>query len=313
MAAAGVDTWSICWYLDADSADHRAAEALATIPSSRSRIFEEKIDGHAILWFPGSRMLAAEGHPGGEERLAAVTDLPEAAERLVDGLADLGLRGGPHGLRSAGVRRIDLTCDIERASVVGTSILNCVAAVEPPGQIRSDVYRSKSGRAIETVAWRGGRSTVGRVYDKGVERGNGRHRRGELIRFEDQRRFNRSTRPPIDALADGYARYLFHRRFRALRAATRGVTVTTTEGAGQRIEQLVREGALTPAQGEKLLGAAILDGMGIEFGSRTTRWRRRKQLREGGLILADGVLEDGTELDLTDELEEVFDGTFDAA
>lgn len=312
MPSSGVDTWSLCWYLDADSSDHRTAESLATIPSSRSRMFEEKIDGHAILWFPGSRMLAAEGHPGGEERLAAVTDLPEAAERLVDGLADLGLRGGSRGLRSAGVRRIDLTCDIERAAVVGTSILNCVAAVEPPGQIRSDVYRSKSGRAIETVAWRGGRRTIGRVYDKGVERGNGRHRRGELIRFEDQRRFDRSTRPPLDAIVDGYARTLFHRRFQALRAATRGVTVTTIQGAAHRIEQLVDDGELTPAQATKDLGAVVLDGMGIELGSRTTRWRQRRRVRELGLILADGVLEEGTELDLSEEMDEVFYGAFDA-
>jgi hypothetical protein len=291
---------------------------LAVIPAPRSRLFEVEVEGHKVLWFPGPQMLAVEGHPGGDERLAPVTDLPAVAERLVGGLGDLGVRLPAEPVRPdragfGGIRRIDLTCDLERTAVVGTSILNCVAAVEPPGQIRSDVYRSKSGRAIETVAWRGGRRTVGRVYDKGIERGNGRHQRGELIRFEDQRRFDRAARPSVDAVVDGYARYLFTARFGALRAATRGVTVTTMHGAGQRIERLVREGELTPAQGEKLLGKVLFDSMGIEFGSRTTRWRRRKELRAHGLILADGVLQEGQELDLTGELDEVFDAAFSDA
>ena len=313
MVAAGVDTWSLCWYLAEDSEALRAAEALATIPAARSRMFDDQVDDHSVLWFPGSRMLAVEGHPGGEERLAPVTDLDAAAERLVGGLQDLGVRVTGGGAKAGGVRRLDLTCDIERTAVVGRSILNCVAAVEPPGVIRSDVYRSKVGRSIETIAWRGGRRTVGRVYDKGVERGNGRHKRGELIRFEDQRRFDRGARPPVHVLAEGYARSLFHTRFGALRAATKGVTVTTLDGLCERIEQLVDEGAMTPSQGQKLLGHLVLESAGIELGSRTTRWRHRKSVREGGLILADGVLQDGQEIDLSGELDEVFEVAFDAS
>ena len=276
-------------------------------------MFVDQVDDHAVLYFPGSRMLAVEGHPGGQERLAPIGDLEAAAERLVDGLQDLGVAIVGGDARPGGVRRLDLTCDIERTAVVGSSILNCVAAVEPPGQIRSDIYRSKVGRAIETVAWRGGRRTVGRVYDKGVERGNGRHARGELIRFEDQRRFDRASRPPVEALAEGYARALFHTRFKALRGATRGVTVTTLQGVCARVEQLVQEGALTPAQAKKLLGTVMLDSQGIELGERTTRWRQRREARAAGLILADGVLEDGQEIDLSDELEEVFEVAFDAS
>lgn len=314
MVAAGVDTWSLCWYLADESAAHKAAEAMAVIPSSRSRLFDSQVAGHSVIWFPGSRMLAVEGHPGGDERLAPIGELPGAAERLVDGLADLGLQlptGNPaSGQGFGGVRRVDLTCDLERTAVVGRSILNCVAAVEPPGQIRSDIYRAKSGRAIETVAWKGGRRVVGRVYDKGVERGNGQHQRGELLRFEDQRRFDRSSRPSIDALVEGYARCLFQARFNALRAATRGVTVTTMQGLGERVEQLVKEGELTPTQAQKLIGTVMLDSLGIELGSRTTRWRHRKQLREGGLILADAGLQEGDEIDLSAELDEVFEVAF---
>lgn len=312
MLAAGVDTWSVCWYLAEDSDALKAAEAMATVPAARSRMFEHQVEEHTVLWFPGSRMLAVEGHPGGSERLAPVADLPAAQESIVTGLEEIGVAVGEGRASYGGVRRIDLTVDIERTAVVGASILNCIAAVEPPGQIRSDLYRSKTGRAIETVAWRGGRRTVGRVYDKGVERGNGRHQRGELIRFEDQRRFDRAARPPVDALVDGYARHLFHTRFQVLRTATRGVVVTTIQGLCERIEQLVQEGAMTPTQGQKLLGTVMLDSQGIELGSRTTRWRNRKALREGGLILADGTLQDGQEIDLSRELDEVFEVAFDA-
>jgi hypothetical protein len=273
-------------------------------------MFVDQVDDHAVLWFPGSRMLAVEGHPGGEERLAPIDELDGAAERLVGGLQDLGVRVVGGGAKTGGVRRVDLTCDIERTAVVGSSILNCVAAVEPPGQIRSDVYRAKMGRAIETVAWRGGRRTVSRVYDKGVERGNGHHARGELIRFEDQRRFDRSTRPPVEALADGYARHLFQTRFGALRGATRGVMVTTMEGLCSRVADLVQDGTLTPAQAKKMLGVVMLDSQGIELGERTTRWRQRRESRAAGLILADGVLQDGEEVDLTGELDEVFEVAF---
>ncbi len=77
----------------------------------------------------------------------------------------------------------------------------------------------------------------------------------------------------------------------------------------ERVEQLVQEGAMTPAQGQKLVGSVMLDSAGIELGSRTTRWRHRKQLRHDGLILADGTLQDG-EIDLSGELDEVFDGAF---
>jgi hypothetical protein len=88
------------------------------------------------------------------------------------------------------------------------------------------------------------------------------------------------------------------------------VVVTTLDGLCERIEQLVDEGALTPAQGQKLLGHLVLEHQGIELGSRTTRWRQRKALRQGGLILADGVLQDGEEIDLTGELDEVFEVAF---
>lgn len=89
--------------------------------------------------------------------------------------------------------------------------------------------------------------------------------------------------------------------------------MTTLQGVCARVEELVHEGALTPAQGKKLLGTVMLSSQGIELGERTTRWRQRREARAAGLILADGVLQDGQEIDLSDELDEVFEVAFDAS
>lgn len=326
MAVAGVDTWSICWYLRPESRAAIAAERLATISSTRFRMFEDQVDGHKVLYEPGSRLLAVEGHPGGEALLAPVGELPAAVERLATGLKDLGVSVPPYRYRTlesprgvrrgtgnsgfAGIRRLDLTVDIERRSAVGVPILNCVAAVEPPRLLRSDVYRAKRGRAIETVAWKGGRGLLARVYDKGIEQGRGQHRRGELIRFEDQRRFDKATRPSVEDVVDGYGEMLFRNRFEVLRHATKGVMVTTLDGLVERVEELVETGELGPAEAKKLLGALVFDSKGVELGSRTTRWRQRDQLRRCGLLLADGVLEPGEEIDLSDELDEVMEVGF---
>lgn len=328
MAVAGVDTWSVCWYLRAESRAALAAERLATVPNTRFRGFEDQVDGHTVLYNPGSRLLAVEGHPGGEERLAPLAELPGSLERLVSGLGDLGVSVPPYDYRPSGsrnrtargrgdsgfggVRRLDLTCDIERSAVIGSALLKCVAAVEPQRCLRSDVYRSRRGRAIETVAWKGGRRTVARVYDKGVERGHA-VQRGQLIRFEDQRRFDKGSRPTVEMVREGYGAMLFRARFGVLRHATRGVTVTSLDGLVERVQELVETGDLSPSQATKLVGSVVIESAGVEFGSRTTRWRQRDFVRRGGLLLADGVLEADEVFDLGDELDEVIEVPWDAS
>lgn len=329
MAVAGVDTWSLCWYLRPESSAARAAEALATVPSSRFRLFADEVDGYRVLYSAGARLLAVEGHPGGSERLAPLTELPAAAERIASALRDHGVSVPPYDFRPSGsvhrtprgrgdsgfggVRRLDLTVDIEQHRSVGVPILNCVAAVEPERLLRSRVDRAKRGRAIETVSWVGGAGMVARIYDKGIEQGRGDRRRGELIRFEDQRRFAKGHRPSVEAVVEGYGELLFRNRFRVLRHATKGVTVTDLDGVVSRIEELVETGELTPAEAKKLVGAMVFDAAGVELGSRTTRWRQRDQLRRRGLMIADGLLEPGEEIDLSDALDEVVEIDFDAA
>src|SRR5438045_9432402 len=90
IQAAGVDTWSICWYLRDQSPAWRAMESLATERGARSRLLPESVAGHRVGWFPGTGLLFAEGHPerGG---LAPASALPAAAESVRSGLADRGI------------------------------------------------------------------------------------------------------------------------------------------------------------------------------------------------------------------------------
>lgn len=324
MLTAGVDTWSICWYLPQDSRGRKAMDALATQRTRRGYLVEDLVAGHRIGWFPGSRMLYAEGHPV-EDRLAGFSELPAAAQRVYESLNEVGVF--PPSWRFApltdkdgavlkyvgdsgfgGVRRLDTTVDLQGSSSVGRAIMSGVAAVEAPGQLRSDVYRSKRGRAIETVVWEGAAGKVGRIYDKGVESGS--HSAGERIRFEDQRRFSKGARPTLEAVIDGYGQMLFRRRFEPLRQATKGIVVTTQEQLLDQLVELVEEGEMTPSQADRMVGQLLFEAGGYELGSRTTRWRRRKRVAEAGLLLSDGLV-DEVRVDLGEELKDVFEVSFE--
>lgn len=325
VLAAGVDTWSICWYLPYGSGSHRAIEALATQPTRRGRLVEEAVAGHRIGWFPHSRMLYAEGHPA-EDRLAPFSELPAAAERVAESLTDLGvippawrlepLRDGLGTIHTdrggsgfGGVRRLDTTVDVQRSSAVGRAILSGVAAVEPPRLLRSNVHRARQGRGIETITWEGSAGKVARVYDKGLESAS--HRLpGERIRFEDQRRFPAGSRPTLAAVVGGYGELLFRNRFEPLRQATKGIVVTTQEGLIDRLTELVETGELTANEAERVAGVLLFESKGVELGSRTTRWRKRKLVARAGVLLADGVMED-VDVDLGVELEGVLEVRFE--
>jgi hypothetical protein len=277
-----------------------------------------EVASHRVLYDRGHRFLVAEGHPDPDglcavrpERLVAVQ------EAIVAELKDLGVavptapgrfaRAGSPGF--AGIRRLDLAVDAERSRPVGRAILNGVAAVEAPGQLRSNVFRARSGRNIETVTWQGTAGKVARVYDKGVE--SGTHHAGERVRLEDQRRFPIGTRPLLEEMTAAHAAMLYRRRFAPLRAATKGIIVTSEAGLADRIKDAVECGDLTPAEAAKLSGLAFLQQHGVEVGSRTTRWRHRRQLQQFGVVLGDGVLED-VEIDLGFEVDQVVEQTWES-
>lgn len=320
-ATAGIDTWGVCWYVRSNSVAAQAMKGLATVPAARGKLIPEAVLEHRVGWFPEHCMIFAEGHPR-PDRLASPTELPEVLEDLTAAMNDRGILPPAHriapmidgagnrlpvvgGTGFGGVRRLDATVDLQRDAAVGTAILRGVAVVEPPGSLRSNVHRSKRGRRIETITWEGARGKVARVYDKGIESGS--HRlAGERVRFEDQRRYRKEVRYPVEAIAEGIAESSFKQRFAPLRQATKGIIVTSQAGMAERMQELVDDGELTPAEAAKLSGLIFLDAHGVELGSRTTRWRNRKAIARAGLLLSDGVVGD-CEIDLGAEVEEALE------
>ena len=171
LAAAGVDTWSVCWYLREDSSAHRAMKVLATEPAARSRLLPDQIEGHRIGWFPGTRLLFAEGHPS-SEGLCNPADLPDAYDALTQGLEDYGIlpqlwdrrpvvgargveRRVTGGVGFGGLRRLDSTVDLGFASgLEGLAALAGVAALPMP-RCKTKIVRESGGRRVETVYFHG--------------------------------------------------------------------------------------------------------------------------------------------------------------
>ncbi len=97
----------------------------------------------------------------------------------------------------------------------------------------------------------------------------------------------------------------FQQRFYPLWQATKGVTVAGALVLADRIAELVEEGEITGRQAELLAGYVVLQKRGVRL-TRSTTYNRRKQLRELGLVVADGCLEE-VEVDLHEVLEEALE------
>lgn len=312
---AGIDTWSVGWYLAPEGAADRALRSLATAKVKRFDALPHEVNEHRVLYDRTHRFLVAEGHPDPSGLAAVDPDaLLAAQEAIADSLADLGVkvprspapfdRSGSAG--AAGVRRLDLAVDVVGDAEEGRALLSGVAAIEPPGQLRSVVHRAKRGRAIETVSWQGSRGKVGRVYDKGVEQLT--HRPGEKIRFEDQRRYPAGTRPLVEELCADYARSLFGMRWAALRKATKGVVVASQAEIAAVIEDLVDSGEFSPTEAVKVMGYLVLEQTGADVQlPRTTAWRFRKMAREAGVVLTSCELEEELRIDLGERIDQVIE------
>lgn len=295
---AGIDTASFAWSVPEDGPGERALRALASARVQRGWALPEKVDGWTVGWFPANRLAFAEGHPGGDA-LGCADDLPVVHERVQAALLERGIRLG----RVQGVRRCDATLDLrfERAAD-GLAVLAGVAAVL--GQAHTVVHRDRGH--VETVELKGrsGRKTLGRWYDKGIE--SGLHPRGVLIRPEDQRRYTKATRRDAQELTTAYVRSKLQARFVPLWKASKGVTVTGPIVLAAKLVDAIEAGEITAAMAERLAGYALLDSAGGRSLSRVTRWRRERDLRDLGLVLADEGL-DEVEVDLHDVLERVMD------
>lgn len=280
VAAAGVDTWSPCWYAEPGSPLGRAIRALATQRTKFACLLPEGVDGYRVGWFPEARLVFAEGRPHGDS-LVAASDLPGAMRRLRRSLSDLGLPLG--GLGSAGIRRLDVAVDLWTDSgPEGLALLECIGNAAL-GSGKLAVYRS--GRCIESVSLktRAGK-TQGRLYDKGVQRGCAA--RGRWLRFEAQWRFARGSRPMLEQLTGAALRGHFWRRFEPLWRASGGMRFGGLGAVGERLEDAVNSGQLLPSRARSIAGYLLLSASGIPQGARRTTYELERECRELGLSVS---------------------------
>lgn len=276
----------------------------------KNGMLPEPIGGHRVGLRGG--LLWAEGHPS-DDGLARPADLPAALDRLERELLEAGVplpvgrRGedlyGEQFEGFAGIRRLDSTVDLQipGSSAAGLALMAAVAAVaRDMPRSKCNVWWDSTGRNVQTVALHGynGGRLLGRVYDKGAESGTAPP--GRLIRPEDQRRWAKGHRRGVEELTGHYVRRQFAQRFAPLWQASKGVTVAGPIVLAEKLKGLVDAGELAPSQAETLAGHLLLPNLpGL---SASTRQRRRRQLREHGLVLADGVLQE-VEIDVADVLE----------
>lgn len=288
----GIDTWRVVRYLDEDR-ELRAASALCTQPTRRGLMAPEKVAGHRVGVIPGHRMLWCEGHPA-VDGLAAPASLAVAEEQLLAGLSDVGMPLG----RDGGVGRLDQTVTLEfGADDEGLLLLAGLAAVDVP-RLKPAIY----GRPPETVYLLGARSgrALARAYDKGLESGTAP--RGRLVRLENQTRFGKEARmrAQVHAEAPELPARLFEGRFAPVAESCHGITAATLPVLADEVRERVQDGRMTFREAERLSGYLLLgDALPVP---RTTRWRRRRELRDHGLVLGD-PLRDPLRVDLGGALE----------
>jgi hypothetical protein len=90
VIAAGIDTWSPCWYAEPGSPLARAMRALASRASGRAFLVPEPLGGHRLGWFPDPGLVFAEGRPGGEA-LTPAAAIAAALQDLGGAIADRGI------------------------------------------------------------------------------------------------------------------------------------------------------------------------------------------------------------------------------
>lgn len=316
--SAGVDTWSPCWYVDPDSTAASVLSEMATIGAARGRLLPEPVAGHRVGYFGATGMIYAEGHPE-PDGLANPGRLPAALDRLELALLSEGVplpvgRAGvdAYGERYqgfGGIRRLDSTVDLSAdSSAEGFAVLAGIAAVaRDMPRTKANVWWDSRGR-VQTVALHGygGGKMLGRVYDKGAESGNAPP--GRLIRPEDQRRWAKDGRRLVTELDSRYVRGKFHQRFVPLWQASKGVTVAGPIVIAEKLAAAVEAGEISRAAARNLVGDLVLDlaESAAVRPSRATRYRHARKMRDHGLALADGVLQE-VEVDLGQVLEAMLD------
>jgi hypothetical protein len=326
-----VDTWQPSWYIDPDGAAARWLEERATDAGPQgSRMLPKWTAGelleHRLGWFKSGLVFAA-GHPQADG-LCAGDSLHWRFGDLEHAIASMGLelrsdRARPLRSRSdrpslysasmgegfGGLSRVDATINLETSRrAVGLATLAGIAAAVRDAPGKADIFYG-AHRGVETVSLRGhaGRRIVGRWYDKGLESGTAF--RGLVIRGEDQRRWSKPDRRDPRDLSGLALRDSFRRRFYPLWQATKGVTVVGPVVIAEKLLALQEAGEIKRGEMERLMGHVLLTVVGGRQPGglgRSAMYRREKRMRQFGLSLADGVLEE-VEVDVGEVLEQALE------
>jgi hypothetical protein len=286
VRAAGIDTWSPCWYAEPGSPLARAMRALARIETAgRAHLLPDPVAGYRVGWFPEPGLVFAEGRPGGEA-LTPAPAAPAALRRLCDALADLGIPVAASPC--PGLRRLDIAADLWTDSAVeGLALLEGIAAASL-GAGKLAAYRAERRTESVLIKSRAGR-TLARVYDKGAQRSAAPA--GRWVRFEAQWRFPRGARPAPEHLGAAQLRHRFARRFEPLWQAAGGLRLAAPAALAERIGEAVGDGRLAPSRARTLAGYLLLSATGVPQGARRTTNELERECRELGLAasLLDGA------------------------
>jgi hypothetical protein len=278
---AGVDTWRL---LFKTSREHGQEVT--------------KLGPWTAHWIPALSLYCVEGHPS-SDGLCAGDSLASAFDRV---RVRLDAELGEYDFR--GVSRLDSTATFEFVDGrSGLAFLGGMAALDWP-RLKPVVW----GKPPETVGLTA-RNSRGRLLARGYDSGllRGTHERGVAIRLEDQRRYPSGKRPSRDAFRTEYVRGRFHSRFAPLYKSAKGVKVAGLPVLATRIAAMLDGGELTYRQAERMGGALVIElGGAAAHYSRRTHYRRRAELRERGLVLADDFYAP-VEVDLGEVLEACLD------
>lgn len=293
----GIDTWRLVRYLD-DDRDLARALSLCQDGGRGPALSVERPRGHVVGVLPGTRMLFIEGHPR-VDSLAHPSTLPASANQVLQAVEEIGFPLG----RDAGVGRADATVTLRYSDRrQGMAVLSGVAALTLPRSMPV-VY----GKPPQTVYFAGHRTAArkARVYDKGLESAVAPP--GELVRFENQVRYSKRLRRPVQDVDLAHVRSRFQARFTPLARSAAGLTVASLPVIAARVAERIEAGEMRYQEAERLLGFMALHSAGPARGlpGRTMR-RRRRELAEQGLVLADEFFEP-VEVDLGETLESVLE------
>jgi hypothetical protein len=331
----GVDTWKPIWYVEPDGrearwfTEHRRANL-----GEGGFVLADKIAEHRVGFDPVHSLVWAEGHPA-PGALAKASQLRPAYEHLRTELDVNGVplpagrtrtvisrarretgRGAPAawtGFKSpgeAGFARLDVTADFETPTqLYGLEWLKALSAIQF-SQGRARPYGAHNMWETIVVPSNSAKANriLGRVYDKGLE--SNAAPRGRLLRAEDQRRFNAERRRGVEAIDAAFLCDRWHRRFRHFEQANEEggqmVTVADPITICALIQSRIESGELDPLKGERLVATVVLDYIAgnQRRGDRVTLWRRRRELRELGLVTDAGLLTAGqTEINVSEPFE----------